>query len=247
MGTVERVFQNPARGGLDSRSEANYIRGMRSLNEQSKSLEDASYRELRLLEEVAESPDLSQRQLAQRLGIALGVANLLVRNLAKKGYIKVTHLGWKRWVYVVTPKGMARKVHLTLGYIERFIDHYRRVRQLLRDDLSSLPLNEESRVAIIGTTEMAELTYLALRDLGVDEIEMFERSPTRPTFLGMRVHELESIEPSYYAKVVVAIPGDPDGLRDKLYASGVSESQLVELLRPRPGEPSADGHEEGQL
>ena len=218
---------------------------MRSSNEQTKDLEDASYRELRLLEEVLDRPDLSQRQLARRLGIALGVANLLVRSLAKKGYIKVTHLGWKRWVYVVTPKGMSRKVLLTVGYIERFINHYRRVRQLLRDDLSSLPLNEESRVAIVGTTELTELTYLALRDLGVDEIEVFERHPSQPRFLGIRVQELESMEPSYYAKVVIALPGDQNGLRDELCASGVLESQLVELLQPRPSTPSAVGHEEG--
>ena len=48
-------------------------------------LEGDSYRELRLLEEVDSTPELSQRHLARSLGIALGVANLLVRTLVKKG------------------------------------------------------------------------------------------------------------------------------------------------------------------
>ena len=95
---------------------------------QTGNLEGDSYRELRLLEEVDSTPELSQRHLARSLGIALGVANLLVRNLVKKGYIRTTRVGWKRWVYVLTPAGMSRKVQLTLGYIERFHDHYRRVR-----------------------------------------------------------------------------------------------------------------------
>ena len=48
-------------------------------------LESTSYRELRLLEEVEVTPELSQRHLARTLGVALGVANLLIRNLVHKG------------------------------------------------------------------------------------------------------------------------------------------------------------------
>ena len=213
---------------------------MRSNDEQSKNLEDISYRELRLLEEVDSTPDLSQRQIARRLGVALGVANLLVRRLAKQGYIKVTHLGWKRWVYVVTPRGMTRKVYLTLGYIERFIAHYQRVRQLLREDISILPLNRESRVAIVGTSELAELAFLALRDIGVDDIEVFERSPSRVDFLGMRVQELESMVPSGYAKIVIADTTDSNSMRDELFAAGGSDEQLVEVLNQRRPESKED-------
>ena len=49
-------------------------------NDRADSLEGGSYRELRLLEEVDSTPEVSQRHLARRLGIALGVANLLMRN-----------------------------------------------------------------------------------------------------------------------------------------------------------------------
>ena len=217
---------------------------MRSSDEQSKNLEDISYRELRLLEEVDSSPDLSQRQLARRLGIALGVANLLVKRLATKGYIKVTHLSWRRWVYVITPRGMARKVQLTLAYIDRFMDHYQRVRRILREDFSTLPLNKESRVAIVGTTELAELAYLALRDIGVDDIDVFARNSDTPRFLGMPVRALEAIEPGEYAKVVVADSSHQDAAREEVYASGVSDSQVVELLRPQ-GWTSVDPEEGG--
>ena len=216
---------------------------MRSPNEHTKGLEDTSYRELRLLEEVDRSPNLSQRQLARRLGIALGVANLLVRSLASKGYIRVSQLGWRRWVYVVTPKGMARKVNLTLSYVERFFQHYRRVRLLLQEEISELPLNRESRVAIIGTSDMAELAYLALRDAGVDEIEVFERTPTSPSFLGMPVRELGAIEADSYAKVVIVDPEEADAVRDELAANGVSKAQVVELLQARRVGLAVDGAE----
>ena len=206
---------------------------MRSSHEHPQELEDNSYRELRLLEEVDSTSDLSQRQLARRLGIALGVANLLVRRLATKGYIKVTHLSWKRWVYVVTPRGMARKVQLTLGYIDRFMHHYRRVRQILRHDVSNLPLNAESRVAIVGTTELSELAFLALREIGVDDIDVFGTNSQGPNFLGIPVQEMGSIVAGDYAKIIVADSDHGDAAREVLYALGASESQLVEFLRNR--------------
>ena len=57
-------------------------------------LEESTYRELRLLEEVEIKPEVSQRHLANHLGVALGVANLLVKNLAKKGYIRATPVSY---------------------------------------------------------------------------------------------------------------------------------------------------------
>ena len=232
-------------GVLDRGSGTVYIRRMRSTDEQPKALEGGFYRELRLLEEVESGQDLSQRQIARQLGIALGVANLLVRRLARQGYIRVTHLSWKRWGYVLTPAGNTRKFQLTLAYIERFVQHYRRVRHLLREDIGSLPLGPESRVAIIGTTELAELAFLALKDLGVNDIDVFERHPDTPKFLGMRVRELASFVPDQYARVVIASSGDLGASLDELHVSGVCASQVVELLQPRLLGQAAGGRRKG--
>ena len=176
---------------------------MRSENEHTNKVEDISYKELRALEEIDQNPELTQRQLSRKMGVALGVGNLLLKNLAKKGYIKVTHLSWKRWIYVVTPKGMTRKLNLTLAYIESFLGHYRRVKKILKENLNSLTLNKESRVAIIGTGELAELAYLALLDIGVDEIDIYGDEDDKPIFLGMDVRYVNNMEVNGYSKIVV--------------------------------------------
>ena len=138
---------------------------MRSNNEH-RNLEDKSYRELRLLEEVDRTPDLSQRRLSSRLGIAVGITNILLKSLVKKGHIRVVRVKWRRWVYILTPAGIARKVQLTISYTERFLDHYRRVRELLRRDLGALTLGPDAKLAIYGTAELAELVFLVLQDIG---------------------------------------------------------------------------------
>ena len=208
---------------------------MRSENEHIQPLEGLSYRELRLLEEVGSSPQVSQRQLAHQVGVALGVANLLVRNLAKKGYIKVSQVGWKRWVYVLTPSGVARKVQLTFGYIERFLDHYKRVRFSLHEQLSAIPLNQDSRIAIYGTNEIAELVYLALRDMNVGQIEIFDDSPSKPKFLGMHVGTLKSLVSEDYMWVILTSATRSDATHDRLIAQGTDPSRIVVPLDTNSG------------
>ena len=193
-------------------------------------LEGSTYRELRLLEEMEATPDASQRHLAHRLGVALGVANLVVKNLAKKGYIRASRVSWKRWVYILTPAGISRKLQLTLVYVDRFMDHYRRVRTLLYEDLGSLHLNAESCIAIYGTTELAELMYLVLRDMGVTDIDFFDAKSDGANFIGMPVRPLEAIDASDYAKVMVAFPTDIEARCQELHALGIPPNQIVTLL-----------------
>ena len=203
---------------------------MRSENEHPNKIEDVTYKELRLLEEIEQDPELSQRQLSRRMGVALGVGNLLLKNLAKKGYIKVTHLSWKRWIYVITPKGMTRKVNLTLSYIESFLGHYRRVKKILKENFDSLTLNKESKVAIVGTGELAELAYLALLDIGVDEIDMFGNENDKHIFLGMNVVSIQDIEVNDYSKIVVT-SDDIDVINSSLKERSAASNQIVGLSK----------------
>lgn len=202
---------------------------MRSENEH-KNLEGETYRELRLLEEVNRTPDMSQRSLARRLGIALGVTNVLVRSMAKKGYIRIVRVRWRQWAYIVTPAGISRRIQLTFAYIDRFLDHYRRVRELLRENFNSLDLAPDSNIAIYGATEFAEMVFLVLRDLGVSNIDIVEKDPSRERFLGTEVQRLEDISASSYAKIVVAYPTQFEERCEELLCHGVLPSQIVTLL-----------------
>ena len=199
-------------------------------SEQDDGLEYASFRELRLLEEVEVTPQTSQRHLATELGVALGVANLLIRNLAKKGYIRATRAGWKQWVYNLTPSGVGRKANLTMAYVDRVLGHYRRVREILRDDLEGMALVPESRMAIYGAGEMGELMYLVRRDMGVTRVDFFEEHGGR-SLLGTTVRDLKAIEPDEYVKVMVAFSSDIAERSDDLRANGVTESQIITFLK----------------
>jgi DNA-binding MarR family transcriptional regulator len=201
---------------------------MRSPNEQHDPLEPASYREFQLLTEVDGTPDVTQRQLARRVGMALGLTNVLLRNMTQKGYVRVSHATWRRRLYTLTPEGLSHRIRLMVAYIQRVLDHYRRVRQTLREQLAPLALNRESRIAVYGTGEFAELVYLGLRELGIEEIDFFDSNKAdRHRFLGMPVLDVATLQTEYYDRVVVASLGRSDAFRERLSERGVTPEQVV--------------------
>ena len=64
------------------------------MREKKEDTEQNIYRELQILEEMEFDPRISQRNLSQKLGIALGLANLLIKSMVQKGYVKASKLGW---------------------------------------------------------------------------------------------------------------------------------------------------------
>lgn len=75
---------------------------------------------LRLLQE---NPQLTQRELAEALGVSLGKANFCVRALLDKGLIKLQNFQASRnklaYAYLLTPAGIAEKGALTARFLTR--------------------------------------------------------------------------------------------------------------------------------
>ena len=197
-----------------------------------KSGKNADFRELDLLTEIQDTPKTSQRDLAGRLGISLALTNLLLRNIASKGYVRVTRAGWRRWVYALTPAGFSRKIQLLVTYVHHFLEQYQRVRQTLRQELEPLALHAESRVAIVGTGDFAELVYLALKDFGIEEIDVYASGREAGSrFLGMPVGDVATLRSGDYDYVVVALFRELSG--DGLRELGVPLEKVVTLFPVR--------------
>jgi DNA-binding MarR family transcriptional regulator len=197
-------------------------------------MEGSDYRELRMLSEVHSTPGTTQRDLSRQIGIALGLTNVLLRNLVEKGYVRITRASWKRWMYALTPSGFSRKIQLTVAYVHRVLDHYQEVRQTLREELQTVHLNEESRVAIFGTGEFAELVYLGLREMEVEEIDIFSSRETgNGRFLGMSVRDVGTLQPEQYDRIFVARLDNPDAGCMELQELGVAKDKLVTFFTNR--------------
>jgi len=201
---------------------------MRSQDEHQDFSDSNSFRELELLSELDQDPDVSQRQLSNRIGIALGLTNVLLRNMAKKGYIKVGQATWKRRLYTLTPEGFFHRVRLMRVYVSRVMADYQKVRCTLKDELQPYSLNAESRVAIVGTGEFAELVFLGLKDIGIEEIDVFStRVVDDQKFLGMPVREISTIHPELYDQMIVGMLTGLESTCEQILDRGADPKNLV--------------------
>lgn len=102
------------------------------------STEEVHYRLLKLLHD---EPDLSQRELAKRLGISVGKTNYCIKALAEKGLIKAGNFknspDKRAYVYLLTPQGVKAKAKATLQFLKRKQAEYealkREISQLKRE------------------------------------------------------------------------------------------------------------------
>ena len=191
-----------------------------------------SRRDLQLLEALEQEAIITQRTLSTRLGIALGLTNLYLKRLIRKGYVKCVTVSPNRLVYSLTPRGVARKARLTYEFMKYSLDFYRDVRQHLRRSLASA-VARQNRVAIYGTGDAAELVFLLLRDMGLELTAVFGPEGNGQ-FLGLPVRSIGDHAHEDYDILIVAVLERPAGTAKLLRQSGVPDDKVITL---QPGAP----------
>ena len=126
----------------------------------------------RILTELELRSKVSQRSLARELGIALGLTNLLMRRIVKKGWVKVVNARPHTVRYLITPAGMAAKARMTRAYLSSTLRFYSETRERIGESLEALSMewsvpeaeaaarNGEKEIVFYGAGEVAEIAYV---------------------------------------------------------------------------------------
>ena len=81
-----------------------------------------------VLRKIDKNPELTQRQFAQELGFSLGKLNYCLKELKKKGHIKIKSFKNNpkktNYLYILTPRGISEKTRLTINFMKRKMDEY---------------------------------------------------------------------------------------------------------------------------
>ena len=201
-------------------------------------------RELEILTAIGEGRPLSQRALAERVGIALGLVNLYLRRLSRKGYVKITEFptkpaARKRLRYLLTAKGLTEKSRLTYEHMLYSLHLFRRTRETLRGSLALMAGHGMKRVALYGPGEAAELAYLTLKEFGLEPIGVF--APTAGgEFLGFPVQAAAALRPEDLDAVIVATFDRPQAEVAALVRQGIPAAKCLTLRRLAPAANGSD-------
>lgn len=142
---------------------------------------------LGLLNAVERGEPLTQRTLANELGIALGLANSYLKRCVRKGLIKVNQIPPNRYAYYLTPQGFAEKARLTGEYLSGSFNFYRRARAQCTETMKAVHGRGYRTVALAGLSELAEIAILCQSDVGLKVVGIVEPTVRPRQFAGVQV------------------------------------------------------------
>ncbi len=114
-------------------------------------------RELRIIEEISQNRNLTQRKISRRLGLSLGITNLILKRLASKGYIKVKGLNRRKVQYIITPKGFTEKTKKSYRYFLKTIHSLREMKKKIQQLILVECKKGETHFIILGEGELADI------------------------------------------------------------------------------------------
>lgn len=115
--------------------------------------EDTYFRVLRMLQD---NPDMTQREIAEKLGISNSGLNYCLKALIDRGWVKVQNFSQSKnkfgYIYVLTPQGIAHKAMLTGRFLKRKLQEY----DALRAEIDALQAEHPNADTSFPATEVVK-------------------------------------------------------------------------------------------
>ena len=170
---------------------------------------------LQVLEAIEARSDVTQRHLAGRMGIALGMANSYLKRCVRKGLVKIQQAPANRYLYYLTPKGFAEKSRLTAEYLSYSFDFYRKAAQSCSDALDCVKAAGFQRIGFYGASELAEIAALKAMERELDLVCVCDPSSEQRRFLNVSVLASLDAAPEVDAWLITDL-AQPGAIRELL-------------------------------
>jgi DNA-binding MarR family transcriptional regulator len=134
-------------------------------------------KEFLLIQEISRRPTRTQRDLSRSLGLSLGMTNLLIKRLSRKGLIKITQLDWKRTQYLLTLRGAVEKTRKSYDYALYTLRIFRQLRENITAALSREHARGRRTFHLVAQDELLQLVTETASELKLKGAEfVFHRS-----------------------------------------------------------------------
>jgi DNA-binding MarR family transcriptional regulator len=154
----------------------------------------------RLIVELQGGSHVSQRALAQQLGVAVGTVNRLLNDMIAAGYVRVSNRGVRPFAYRVTDHGRSYQRRLGLEHYSWALGTLRRLEQRTRATLSGLKSRGLKRVVLYGAGEVMDATWrvasrVGLRVIGAVDDDVAQQGRRRGGLIVTAPNAINRLEP----------------------------------------------------
>ena len=192
-------------------------------------MDNQDLRTLKILEEIEKDKTPSQRYLAGKLNISLGLVNSFIKRLAQKGLFKITNIPKNRVKYILTPKGAAEKTRLTYKYIQYSFQFYKSAREKLRILFYGLTKNGNKKIVFYGVGDLAEIAYISLLEVPIELVAVIDDNKAGEIFMDFVITGSDYLSTIYFDKIIITSIDDTENILNSILKKGISQSKVAML------------------
>ena len=192
-------------------------------------MDNQDLRTLKILEEIEKDKAPSQRYLAGKLNISLGLVNSFIKRLAQKGFFKIKNIPKNRVKYILTPKGAAEKTRLTYKYIQYSFQFYKSAREKLRILFYGLTKNGNKKIVFYGTGELAEIAYISLQEVPIELVAIVDDNKPGEIFMDFVIASSDYLSKIDFDKIIITSIDETEKILQNILKKGISRSKVAIL------------------
>jgi len=128
-------------------------------------------KEFLIIKQISENSQLNQRTIAQKTGLSLGLVNLIIKKLAKTGYIKIKMLNGKKIEYILTPKGFSEKIKKTYNYVLKTINYFSNTTERIKQIILQEHKNGKKEFYILADDEIYKIIEFCFKNLSITDVK----------------------------------------------------------------------------
>ena len=192
-------------------------------------MDNQDLRTLKLLEEIEKDKDPSQRYLAGKLNISLGLVNSFIKRFAQKGLFKIKNIPKNRVKYILTPKGAAEKTRLTYKYIQYSFQFYKSAREKLRILFYGLTKNGNKKIVFYGAGDLAEIAYISLQEVPIELVAVIDDNKAGEIFMDFVITGSDYLSTIYFDKIIITNIDDTENILKNIFKKGISRNKVAML------------------
>ena len=186
-------------------------------------------RSLQFLEEIGDNHGPTQRDLARKFNMSLGLVNSFMKRLARKGYLKITTIPRNRVRYILTPKGFAEKSRLTYHFIQYSLHFYKESLRNLEDLLKELETRGVKTVVFYGAGDLAEIASVSLKASDIELTGVVDDSREGEKFLGLTIRSTAELRELEFDRIIITTIDSQKAILNKLLQKKIPGQKIVVL------------------
>ena len=136
-------------------------------------------RQLLILEDLDQNLNVSQRSLAEHIGMAVSLVNRCIRSFIKEGYVQVLNPNVRPYAYCLTPSGREYRRRLSHQHYRSVLGSFRDVQERIRRRLREIKRKGVSRLVFYGSGDVMETTYPLAKSLGLEMVGVVDDDPAK--------------------------------------------------------------------